>query len=122
MIKQDIAALTPTLTVILFADTMHALIPKLELLQWKLVCGLILLPLNFAPMRFLSYTSVIGIFCLIGIVVLVFIDGFLKDNSPGSLRDPMTTYIWPQTWAQLPLGFGLIMGQIPNRQDCSPLT
>lgn len=88
---------------------MHALIPKLELLQWKLVCGIILLPLNFVPMRLLGYTSFIGIFCLLGILVLVFVDGFLKDHGPGSLRDPMTTYAWPQSWAQLPLGFGLII-------------
>jgi hypothetical protein len=32
------------------------------LTEWKVVCSLILTPLNFLPLRFLSFTSVIGIF------------------------------------------------------------
>lgn len=48
--------------VVLFADSLHALIPDLTILQWKIVCGLVLIPLNFLPLRFLSVTSVLGIF------------------------------------------------------------
>lgn len=52
--------------VVLFADSLHALIPALTILQWKIVCGLVLLPLNFLPLRFLSVTSVLGIFSCTG--------------------------------------------------------
>jgi vesicular inhibitory amino acid transporter len=47
--------------VVLFADSLDALIPGLSLVQWKITCGIILLPLNFIPLRFLSVTSILGI-------------------------------------------------------------
>lgn len=47
--------------VVLFADSLYALIPGLSILQWKFVCGLVLIPLNFLPLRFLSVTSILGI-------------------------------------------------------------
>lgn len=47
--------------VVLFADSLHALIPLLSILQWKVVCGVILIPLNFVPLRYLSVTSILGI-------------------------------------------------------------
>lgn len=47
--------------VVLFADSLYALIPGLTILQWKMVCGLVLIPLNFLPLRFLSVTSILGI-------------------------------------------------------------
>ena len=47
--------------VVLFSDSLDALIPGLGLLKWKIVCGIILVPLSFLPLRFLSITSVLGI-------------------------------------------------------------
>ena len=47
--------------VVLFADSLYALIPALSILEWKIVCGLVLVPLNFLPLRFLSVTSILGI-------------------------------------------------------------
>jgi len=47
--------------VVLFADSLYALIPGLSVLQWKIVCGVVLVPLNFLPLRFLSVTSILGI-------------------------------------------------------------
>jgi vesicular inhibitory amino acid transporter len=47
--------------VVLFADSLYALIPSFSILQWKIVCGLVLVPLNFLPLRFLSVTSILGI-------------------------------------------------------------
>jgi vesicular inhibitory amino acid transporter len=47
--------------VVLFADSLYALVPGLSILQWKIVCGVVLLPLNFLPLRFLSITSILGI-------------------------------------------------------------
>lgn len=48
---------------ILFADSLDLLLPGLASVNiWKCVCALLVLILNALPLRFLSYTSVIGIF------------------------------------------------------------
>jgi len=52
--------------VVLFADSMNALIPGYDVLFWKLVCGLLLTPLAFVPLRLLSFSSVLGILCCFG--------------------------------------------------------
>lgn len=52
--------------VILFADSIDALIPGYGITEFKVVCGIILIPLCFVPLRFLSYTSAIGILCGFG--------------------------------------------------------
>ena len=48
--------------VVLFADTLDLLIPGVGVMEWKILCGLLLIPLNFAPLRLLSFSSVVGIF------------------------------------------------------------
>jgi vesicular inhibitory amino acid transporter len=48
--------------IVLFADTLHILIPSVGVLEAKILCGLLMIPLNFAPLRLLSFSSVIGIF------------------------------------------------------------
>jgi vesicular inhibitory amino acid transporter len=45
----------------LFADTLDLLIPGVGVIGWKVLCGLLLIPLNFVPLRLLSFSSVIGI-------------------------------------------------------------
>ncbi|CAG8187552.1 unnamed protein product [Penicillium olsonii] len=106
--------------VVLFADSLYALVPGLTILQWKIVCGLVLLPLNFLPLRFLSITSILGIISCTSIVILICIDGLIKPNAPGSLRQPANTFMFPENWATFPLSFGLIMspwgghGVFPN--------
>ena len=52
--------------VVLFADSLDALIPGWGVVEWKIVCGLILMPLSFVPLRYLSFTSVLGIICCLG--------------------------------------------------------
>ena len=52
--------------VILFADSLNALIPSYSITTWKIVCGLILIPLTTLPLRLLSFTSVLGILSCIG--------------------------------------------------------
>jgi len=48
--------------IVLFADSLDLLFPDLlTVTEWKVVCSLILVPLNFLPLRFLSFTSIIGI-------------------------------------------------------------
>lgn len=43
------------------------------------------------------------------VVSILFIDGMSKPDRPGSLIDPMPTHMLPQSWAALPMSFGLLM-------------
>ncbi|CAG8951796.1 hypothetical protein HYFRA_00005600 [Hymenoscyphus fraxineus] len=105
---------------VLFADTLNLFFPGIGVNEWKVVCGLLLIPLNFAPLRLLSVTSVVGIFSTFSIVLIIFVDGFIKPHTPGSLREPAETYLFPSNWLTLPLSFGLLMspwgghGVFPN--------
>lgn len=106
--------------VVLFADSLNALIPTWSNVEWKIICGIVLIPLSFLPLRLLSFTSVLGILCCFSIVLAVFVDGFIKPHQPGSLREPAMTYLFPANWGTLPLSFGLMMspwgghGVFPN--------
>ncbi|RDW61917.1 putative transporter [Aspergillus mulundensis] len=106
--------------VVLFADSLHVLSPALSIIQWQIICGLMLVPLSFVPLRLLSVTSILGILSCTTIVALTCIDGFMKPHAPGSLREPAQTYLFPRNWGTLPLSFGLIMspwgghGVFPN--------
>lgn len=95
--------------VVLFGDTLDLLLPGYGVTQWKILCAVILMPLQFLPMQMLSFTSVIGIVSCFSIVSIVFIDGFIKPDFPGSLRTPAPTYLFPNNWLTLPLSFGLLM-------------
>lgn len=65
LITLELAAACVAL-VVLFADSLNALIPGWGIVEWKIVCGVIILPLNFVPLRYLSITSVFGILCSMG--------------------------------------------------------
>lgn len=112
--------------VVLFGDTFDALIPGWGVVSWKIFGGIVLVPLSFVPLRFLSFTSVLGIIACLGskftsfssqvkadmslVVTLIFVDGLIKPNFPGSLRDPAPMAgLLPQRWSTLPLSFGLLM-------------
>ncbi|KAI5806612.1 transmembrane amino acid transporter protein-domain-containing protein [Peziza echinospora] len=95
--------------IILFGDSLNVLMPSVSVTEWKILAGIILTPLSFLPLRVLSFSSVLGILSCFGIVVIIFIDGLSKPERPGSLRDPMTTHMWPVSWAALPMSFGLLM-------------
>ena len=47
--------------VVLFGDSVNALVPIWGNLEWKIFCGALLIPLSFVPLRYLSITSVFGI-------------------------------------------------------------
>ncbi|KAF1915325.1 transmembrane amino acid transporter protein-domain-containing protein [Ampelomyces quisqualis] len=95
--------------VVLFADSMDALIPGWGTLIWKVVCGVVLLPLSCLPLRFLSFTSILGVMSCFGITAAVWIDGLVKPTSPGSIRQPATQYLFPANPWTIPLSFGLLM-------------
>ena len=46
---------------VLFADCLNLLIPKIGLNEWKILCGIVMLPLTFVPFRLLAYTSFLGV-------------------------------------------------------------
>ncbi|KAL2201340.1 amino acid transporter [Corynascus similis CBS 632.67] len=107
--------------IVLFADSLDLLFPGfLSVTGWKMVCAVILIPLNFLPLRLLSFTSVIGIFSCFTIVLVLILDGLIKPTSPGSLIEPAKTFLFPANWSTLPLSFGLLMspwgghGVFPN--------
>lgn len=53
--------------IVLFGDTLDLLFPGLlTVVQWKILCSLIMIPLNFLPLRLLSFTSIIGIVACFG--------------------------------------------------------
>ncbi len=95
--------------IILFADTLDLLIPGIGNVEWKIICGIIMIPLNFVPLHFLSFSSILGIFSCFSIVGIIIIDGFIKGETPGSLREPATTYLFPSNWLTLPIALGLLM-------------
>ncbi|KAK4137328.1 putative amino acid transporter protein [Trichocladium antarcticum] len=107
--------------IVLFADSLDLLFPGvLSVTGWKVICSVILVPLNFLPLRLLSFTSIIGIFSCFCIVAILLLDGVLKPTTPGSLIEPAKTYMFPVNWWALPLSFGLLMspwgghGVFPN--------
>lgn len=60
--------------VILFSDSLNALIPGWGATEFKVVCGILIVPLCFMPLRFLSFTSIVGILsCLGSELVYIFI-------------------------------------------------
>ncbi|KAF9871609.1 transmembrane amino acid transporter [Colletotrichum karsti] len=96
--------------IVLFADSLVLLFPGfLSVNTWKVICSLVMVPLNFLPLRLLSFTSVIGILCCMSIVLILVVDGLIKPTTPGSLIQPATTYLFPANWGTLPLSFGLLM-------------
>lgn len=95
--------------VVLFADSLDDLIPGWGIVAWKIVCGFILVPLGFLPLRLLSFTSILGVMSCFGITIAVFVDGFIKPKTPGSLVEPAPQYLFPANWLTIPLSFGLLM-------------
>ncbi|KAH9900639.1 transmembrane amino acid transporter protein-domain-containing protein [Xylariomycetidae sp. FL2044] len=96
--------------IVLFADSLVLLFPDtLSVTEFKVICTLVLIPLQFAPLALLSFTSFVGIISCLCIVFIVILDGLLKPYSPGSLIEPATTYLFPANWLTLPLSFGLLM-------------
>jgi vesicular inhibitory amino acid transporter len=95
--------------VVLFADSMDALIAGYGVFTWKIVCGVVLIPLSFLPLRMLSFTSILGVMSCFGILLAVWTDGLLKPDAPGSIRQPMTQYMFPENWLTIPLSLGLLM-------------
>ncbi|QRV90697.1 Transmembrane amino acid transporter protein [Ceratobasidium sp. AG-Ba] len=94
--------------VVLFSDSMHAVAPQFSSHEYKVLGLLILLPSIFLPLHLLSFASLLGILATVFIIVVIFVDGFSKTTSPGSLWESAPTDLAPN-WAALPVSFGLFM-------------
>lgn len=100
-----------TALVVLFGDSLHALLPTLSPTEWKIAGYFIFLATSFVPLNILSITSILGIFATTSVILIVVFDGILKREAPGSLFAPMATTFWPPNGGrQLPLAIGLMMG------------
>ena len=71
-----------------------------------------LIPSLFFPLSALSYTSILGIVSLVLIVVVVFVDGTVKSDAPGSLWVPAETFPGIDGWNHLGKAFGLFMAGV----------
>lgn len=60
--------------VILFADSLNALVPGYSSEAWKMFCGLLLIPLSFLPLRYLGFTSILGIVSCLASMFLIAAD------------------------------------------------
>ncbi|KAJ8663757.1 hypothetical protein O0I10_000030 [Lichtheimia ornata] len=95
--------------VILLSDGLDALFPGFHSITLRIISFFILTPMLFFPVRYLSYSSLLGIISALSIIGVMFYDGFTKHDAPGSLIEPADTEIWPSQYQRLPLSFGLIM-------------
>ena len=94
--------------IMLFADSVSALMDGLPIAVYKAIGLVIILPTIFLPLKLLSPVSVIGIISTFTLFAVVLADALIKKESPGSIWQPAHTTVLPQ-WSRLPLSFGLIM-------------
>ncbi|ORY27209.1 transmembrane amino acid transporter protein-domain-containing protein [Naematelia encephala] len=107
--------------VVLFSDSLEAVWPVFTSDQWKMVGLVVIIPTGFVPLRYLSFSSALGItgtWTLVGILIF---SGIATPHAPGSLRDPEHTDLLPSHGlVKLGTVFGLLIsgfgghGLIPN--------
>ncbi|KAH7883747.1 transmembrane amino acid transporter protein-domain-containing protein [Phlebopus sp. FC_14] len=95
--------------VTLSADSLHAVWPLYSANTYKICSLVVLLPTVFMPLSILSLTSLLGIVSTLLIIAVIFIDGFSKLDSPGSLWSPAETSFSPGTLGEVGVAFGLLM-------------
>ena len=59
--------------VVLFADSLNALVPTVSATSWKLFSFIIFIPLSFVPLNILSYTSILGILGTVGRIIVTIV-------------------------------------------------
>ncbi|AQZ09612.1 AVT1 (YJR001W) [Zygosaccharomyces parabailii] len=94
--------------IILFGDSLNALIPKYSSNFFKILGFLAVTPGVFIPLSILSNISLLGITSTIGTVVIIALCGLAKREAPGSLIDRMPTELWPESFRSLCLSIGLL--------------
>ncbi|KAF0558223.1 Solute carrier family 32 [Gigaspora margarita] len=95
--------------IILIGDSLQILFPDISLISLKIIAWVILIPLGLIDLKYLSCCSLLGILTTVVLAIVVVIDGFTRDERPGSLYSPMKTELLPTDWNSLPFSFGLII-------------
>ncbi|KAG2368254.1 transmembrane amino acid transporter protein-domain-containing protein [Suillus spraguei] len=93
----------------LAADSMHEVMPAYSPDTLKIAFIVVLVPLVFLPLSILSYTSIFGICSTLLIILVIFIDGFSKQDAPGSLWSPAATSWGTGSMTELGIACGLLM-------------
>jgi len=102
--------------VLVMSDSLYILLETTQLKgfispMWlKVMLVALLTPITWSDnLRWLSYTSLLGILSVLNLAGIIIYDGLYRHDKPGSLNDPMPTNIWPTSWLQLPLLQGIFM-------------
>ncbi|KAF9015332.1 transmembrane amino acid transporter protein-domain-containing protein [Cyathus striatus] len=95
--------------VTLYADSLHSIIPSYSADAYKMWGLIIFIPMVFLPLSWLSYTSILGIVSTVLLILVIFIDGISKKETPGSLWDPAPSNFGVQNLNNLGIAFGLFM-------------
>jgi len=95
--------------VVLFADSLNALIPSISVNQFKIVAFFVLTAPSFLPLSILSLISLFGIASTLSVIGITFLSGITKITSPGSLREFAPTNLYPETLADALIAIGILM-------------
>ncbi|KDQ09240.1 hypothetical protein BOTBODRAFT_37148 [Botryobasidium botryosum FD-172 SS1] len=95
--------------IVLFSDSLHAVLPQYSSDTYKILALVILIPTTFMPLSTLSFASVLGILSTFLIVVVLLADGVSKFEGPGSLWDPQPTDLVTYNPTKIGLSFGLFL-------------
>lgn len=95
--------------VLIFADSFSILFPQVNKFIFKLsIIGLTFLT-SFLPLSTVSFISLFGVLCSGTVLVCIGICGFISLLSPGSLLNPAPTSMWPSSFMNILLSWGLFM-------------
>ncbi|KAG8856309.1 hypothetical protein FRB96_006460 [Tulasnella sp. 330] len=96
--------------VVLFADSLHAVLPLYSADTYKIIGLFIIIPTSFLPLRTLSFASILGVLSTFTLIVVLLGDGLGKKTAPGSLWESADTDWFPPTpLVTVPISFGLFM-------------
>ncbi|KAF8559229.1 hypothetical protein OG21DRAFT_1403136 [Imleria badia] len=95
--------------VTLTADSLEGVWPAYSANNYKVFSLFVLAPTVFMPLSILSFTSLLGIGSTLLIIAVIFVDGFSKSDSPGSLWSPAHTSLSLGSLGQVGIAFGLFM-------------
>lgn len=95
--------------VLIFADSFKIIFPAVNSFVFKLsILGLTFLT-SFLPLSTVSFISLFGVLCSAAVLVCIAVCGFFSPVSPGSLLNPAPTSLWPTSFHDVLLSWGLFM-------------
>lgn len=100
--------------VVLFSDSLHAVLPAHSTDTYKLLALILLIPTAFLPLKVISYTSLLSVLATLFIGVVLIVDGFIKPTAPGSLYDFEPTDWLPRSGGKLGISFGIFMAGVSS--------